>query len=51
MKRIFTAIVSAAAAMLALAGPASIDTLLPNTDSVASKEAWRAVQGSDAWDW
>ena len=34
--------VSAAAAMLALAGPASIDTLLPATDTVAA---------GDAWDW
>lgn len=42
MKKMFTAIVSAAAAMLALAGPASIDTLLPNTDTVAV---------GDAWDW
>lgn len=42
MKKMFTAIVSAAAAMLALAGPASIDTLLPSTDTVAV---------GDAWDW
>ena len=42
MKKMFTAILSAAAAMLALAGPASIDTLLPSTDTVAV---------GDAWDW
>ena len=42
MKKLFTAVVSAAAAMLALAGPASIDTFMPNTDTVAV---------GDAWDW
>jgi hypothetical protein len=36
MKKMFTAIVSAAAA---LAGPASIDTLLPQTDSVHASAA------------
>ncbi|MEU0882641.1 hypothetical protein ABZ345_28880 [Lentzea sp. NPDC005914] len=45
MKKMFTAIVSAAAAMLALAGPASIDTLLPRTDSVQASAA------GDVWDW
>ncbi len=34
MKKMFTALVSAAAAMLALAGPASIDALLPQTGSI-----------------
>jgi hypothetical protein len=45
MKKMFTAIVSAAAAMLALAGPASIDTLLPQTDSIQASDV------GDAWDW
>ncbi|WP_394616503.1 hypothetical protein JNUCC0626_43775 [Lentzea sp. JNUCC 0626] len=41
MKKFFATLVSAAAVMLALAGPASIDTLLPTTDTVAG----------DSWDW
>jgi hypothetical protein len=45
MKKTFAALVSAAAAMLALAGPASIDTLLPQTDNSAQP----AVQ--DGWEW
>ncbi|WP_156213880.1 hypothetical protein [Lentzea aerocolonigenes] len=45
MKKMFTAIVSAAAAMLALAGPASIDTLLPQADSIQASDV------GDAWDW
>ncbi len=36
MKKTFAALVSAAAAMLALAGPASIDTLLPQTGNSAA---------------
>ncbi|SMD12511.1 hypothetical protein [Lentzea albidocapillata] len=40
MKKLFTALVSAAAAMLALAGPVSIDTLLPNTETVAAGDGW-----------
>ena len=42
MRKLFTAVVSAAAAMLALAGPASIDTLPPTTETVAA---------GDGWDW
>jgi hypothetical protein len=45
MKKLFTALVSAAAAMLALAGPASIDFMLPSTDTVAAGDV------GDAWDW
>ncbi|MFJ5988655.1 hypothetical protein [Lentzea sp. NPDC092896] len=43
MRKFFVAMVSAAAAMLALAGPASIDTLLPATSDT--------VAVGDAWDW
>ncbi|MDX8145067.1 hypothetical protein SK854_23360 [Lentzea sp. BCCO 10_0061] len=42
MRKFFVAMVSAAAAMLALAGPAAIDSYLPATDTVAA---------GDAWDW
>jgi hypothetical protein len=45
MKKTFAALVSAAAAMLALAGPASIDTLLPQTGNSVQL----AVQ--DGWEW
>jgi hypothetical protein len=45
MKKTFAALVSAAAAMLALAGPASIDTLLPQTGNSVHQLA------DDHWDW
>ena len=44
-KRILATILSAAAAMFALTGPASITTWLPTSESV------QAQASGDAWDW